>query len=71
MSTDNLEIEAAQPRGGNHGVMGDQLTNLIQPFCLLPLLGITGLKVGQVLGYTAILMLPVFILCAGSLLLLV
>lgn len=35
------------------------------------LLGITGLKAGQVLGYTAILMLPVFILCAGSLLLLV
>lgn len=52
-------------------MMGDQLTNLIQPFWLLPLLGITGLKVGQVLGYTAILMLLVFALCVGSLLLLV
>lgn len=52
-------------------MMGDQLTNLIQPFWLLPLLGITGLRVGQVLGYTAILMLAVFVLCAGCLLLLV
>lgn len=52
-------------------MMGDQLTNMIQPFWLLPLLGITGLRVGQVLGYTAILMLAVFVICAGSLLLLV
>ncbi|WP_431024786.1 hypothetical protein [Halomonas sp. H5] len=42
-----------------------------RPLMMVPLLGITGLKVGQVLGYTAILMLAVFVLCAGSLLLLV
>lgn len=52
-------------------MMGDQLTNMIQPFFLLPLLGITGLKAGPVLGYTAILMVAIFVICAGSLLLLV
>ena len=36
-------------------MMGDAITNLIQPFWALPLLGITGLRVGQVLGYTALL----------------
>lgn len=30
---------------------GDQWTNLIQPFWALPLLGITGLKAGQIMGY--------------------
>lgn len=39
-------------------------------FWLLPLLGITGLKVGQVLGYTMILMAAVFLIKAGCLLLL-
>ena len=36
--------------------LGDQLTNMIQPFWALPLLGITGLRAGQVLGYTAAVM---------------
>lgn len=36
--------------------MGDQITNMIQPFWALPLLGITGLKPGQMLGYTAAIM---------------
>jgi short-chain fatty acids transporter len=40
--------------------MGDQLTNMIQPFWALPLLGITGLKPGQMLGYTAAIMLAAF-----------
>jgi short-chain fatty acids transporter len=34
---------------------GDQLTNMIQPFWALPLLGITGLKAKQILPYTLIL----------------
>jgi short-chain fatty acids transporter len=44
---------------------GDQWTNMLQPFWALPLLGITGLKAKQLIGYTAALMLltaPVFIL---------
>jgi short-chain fatty acids transporter len=34
---------------------GDQWTNLFQPFWALPLLGITGARAGDILGYTAIL----------------
>lgn len=34
---------------------GDQWTNLFQPFWALPLLGITGAKAGDILGYTAVL----------------
>ena len=36
---------------------GDQLTNMLQPFWALPLLGITGLKAKDILPYTLFLML--------------
>jgi short-chain fatty acids transporter len=36
---------------------GDQLTNMLQPFWALPLLGITGLKAQEILPYTLILLL--------------
>ena len=36
---------------------GDQITNMLQPFWALPLLGITGLKARQILPYTWYLML--------------
>lgn len=49
-------------------MMGDQITNLMQPFWLLPLLGITGLRVGQVLGYTSLMMVVVLGICSASLL---
>ncbi len=48
-------------------MMGDQITNMAQPFWLLPILGITGLKVGQVLGYTIILMLLLMTINVGCL----
>ncbi|GAB4250013.1 MAG: short-chain fatty acid transporter [Vicingaceae bacterium] len=35
---------------------GDQLTNMLQPFWALPLLGITGLKAKDILPYTLMLM---------------
>ena len=35
---------------------GDQLTNMLQPFWALPLLGITGLKARSILPYTVALM---------------
>ena len=38
---------------------GDAWTNMLQPFWALPLLGITGLKAQQIVGYTATLMLLV------------
>tara|TARA_R110002110_G_scaffold404606_1_gene623215 strand:+ start:259504 stop:260865 length:1362 start_codon:yes stop_codon:yes gene_type:complete len=40
---------------------GDQLTNMLQPFWALPLLGITKLKAYQVLPYTVLCMLIGFI----------
>lgn len=36
---------------------GDQITNMMQPFWALPLLGITGLKAKEILPYTLILMI--------------
>ena len=36
---------------------GDQLTNMLQPFWALPLLGITGLKAREILPYTLVVML--------------
>jgi short-chain fatty acids transporter len=36
---------------------GDQLTNMLQPFWALPLLGITGLKAKEVLPYTILMLL--------------
>ena len=56
-------IEACQALGVDlsKGIMamcyGDQLTNMLQPFWALPLLGITGLKAKDILPYTLILML--------------
>jgi short-chain fatty acids transporter len=35
---------------------GDQLTNMLQPFWALPLLGITGLKAKEILPYTILIM---------------
>jgi short-chain fatty acids transporter len=59
-------VEAARVLGVDTGravmavVFGDQVTNMIQPFWALPLLGITGLRPGQILGYTAVLMILAF-----------
>ena len=36
---------------------GDQLTNMLQPFWALPLLGITGLKAIEIIPYTLFMML--------------
>ena len=66
-----IVIEAATNIGVplNKSVMalsyGDQITNMLQPFWALPLLGITGLKAKQILPYTLLLMLvgTVIFLC--------
>jgi short-chain fatty acids transporter len=47
---------------------GDQLTNMLQPFWALPLLGITGLKAKEILPYTLILLLTGLIIFIGGLL---
>ncbi|MGB0423888.1 MAG: TIGR00366 family protein, partial [Flavobacteriales bacterium] len=45
---------------------GDQLTNMLQPFWALPLLGITGLKVKNIIPYTLTLMLLGTIIFLGA-----
>jgi short-chain fatty acids transporter len=40
---------------------GDQLTNMLQPFWALPLLGITQLKAKEILPYTLVIMLVGFV----------
>jgi short-chain fatty acids transporter len=47
---------------------GDQLTNMLQPFWALPLLGITGLKAKEILPYTLILLLAGLVIFIGGLL---
>ncbi|MEM9194025.1 MAG: TIGR00366 family protein [Myxococcota bacterium] len=42
---------------------GDQLTNMLQPFWALPLLGITQVKARDILGYSTVLMIFGFIWC--------
>ncbi|MCF6242808.1 MAG: TIGR00366 family protein [Bacteroidales bacterium] len=48
---------------------GDQLTNMLQPFWALPLLGITGLKAKELIPYTLFLMIIGFVLFVSALLL--
>ena len=47
---------------------GDQLTNMLQPFWALPLLGITGLKAKEILPYTLYLMVIGAVIFIGCLL---
>jgi len=47
---------------------GDQLTNMLQPFWALPLLGITGLKAKEIIPYTMFLMIIGLIIYIGGLL---
>ena len=41
---------------------GDELTNMLQPFWALPLLGITRLKAREILPYSALIMLVAFVI---------
>ncbi|MBX9389578.1 short-chain fatty acid transporter [Streptomonospora nanhaiensis] len=57
-----IVLSATQQLGLDPGVgvmavaMGDQLTNGVQPFWALPLLALTRLRAGAVLGYSAVVM---------------
>lgn len=63
-------MEAARVLGVDYGLTimaftyGDQLTNGIQPFWMLPLLGVTFLKAREILGYTAVIMIVAFFIFA-------
>lgn len=61
-----VEIGVPIPKSIMALVYGDQLTNMLQPFWALPLLGITGLKAKELLPYTLLIMiigLSVFVSC--------
>lgn len=51
-----LEFDISLPKSIMALAYGDQLTNMLQPFWALPLLGITKLKAKEILPYTLILM---------------
>jgi len=53
-----LALDVSIPKGIMAMAYGDQLTNMLQPFWALPLLGITGLKAREILPYTLLLMIP-------------
>ena len=54
-SATNLDVSI--PKSIMALVYGDQLTNMLQPFWALPLLGITQLKAKELLPYTIVIML--------------
>jgi short-chain fatty acids transporter len=55
-------IEAAKELGASYSAtavavqMGDQWTNMVQPFWLLPALAISGLKLREVMGYLVLIL---------------
>lgn len=63
------EIGVSLPKSILALAYGDQLTNMLQPFWALPLLGITGLKAKEILPYTLFLMLIGIIIFMSCLLL--
>lgn len=69
-----IVLQAATDLGVSHpkAIMalcyGDQLTNMLQPFWALPLLGITGLKARDILPYTFFLMIVALLIFISALL---
>lgn len=67
-------LDAARELGVAPGVAvmalsyGDQVTNLVQPFWALPLLAIAKLRIRDILGYTAVLMIALMVVYGGALL---
>jgi short-chain fatty acids transporter len=51
-----MELGVSIPKSIMALSYGDQLTNMLQPFWALPLLGITGLKAKSILPYTLLMM---------------
>ncbi|MCC7331999.1 MAG: short-chain fatty acid transporter [Flavobacteriales bacterium] len=64
-----LELGSSLPKNVLALAYGDQLTNMLQPFWALPLLGITGLKAKQIIPYSVLLMLVGFLILTTCLIL--
>lgn len=68
--TGNILIDASRDLGFSDRqavmieVMGDQLTNMIQPMWALPALALSGLKAKDILGYTAVVMVASYFIMA-------
>ena len=52
-----MKLGVSIPKSVMSLAYGDQITNMLQPFWALPLLGVTGLKAKEILPYTLLLML--------------
>ena len=52
-----LKLGVSLPKAVMALAYGDQITNMLQPFWALPLLGITKLKAKEILPYTLVFML--------------
>ena len=70
-----IMIEAAQQMGANHAATalgvayGDQWTNAIQPFWIIPVLAISGIKLREVMGYLFLVLLFLGVVYSASILL--
>jgi len=63
------ELGLSLPKNIMAMAYGDQLTNMLQPFWALPLLGITGLKPKDILPWSVIIMGVGFLVFSIALLL--
>lgn len=63
-----LQLGADIPKTVMALAYGDQLTNMLQPFWALPLLGITGLKAKEILPYSTIILLAGLLIFTAGLL---
>lgn len=64
----SIELGVSIPKSIMALAYGDQLTNMLQPFWALPLLGITQLKAKEILPYTLVIMLIGIVIFSTSLL---
>lgn len=65
-----LDLGASMPKSIDAFAMGDGWTNLIQPFWALPLLGFAGLGIRDIMGYSTVVFLFVFLINSFGLLIL-
>lgn len=61
------QINANIPRTITAFACGDAWTNLLQPFWVLPLLAFAGLKVRDIMGYCAVILIFTFVIVAALL----
>lgn len=62
------ELGASQAATAVAVQIGDQWTNMVQPFWILPVLAISGLKLRDVMGYMVIILMYLGVIFSGSVL---